>query len=226
MLAVVAARLSQRVYPELMSGDPPTSDWAALAADPRRQALWQALSTCFLDTETRPDLPLVAAAMIESAYDSAQLEAIWLHEVVPYCAPNLLAVAGEWGYFEIDPQRMARIMRYQTPLSRLWHRLLARGVADSWHAALQLTAYLRALPSPSVRPYARALHAAGRAYFHLDVPVTMSREAEVDAAALRDAFVQRLRAVYAQQLLANERKSEPQRCQRALQALTPAAPVP
>lgn len=68
-----------------------------------RRPVWNAISDLFLDTEIDESmLKHIAAVCRTSPYSWEECEEILWGEVYPVCIPNLLTVAGEWGYF--DPE--------------------------------------------------------------------------------------------------------------------------
>jgi hypothetical protein len=76
----------------------------------RRRAVWDALSTLFLDTDTSLTRPRRAQVLAASEYSLDELEDILLDEVYPACGANLVSIAGEWT--GSDPQWLEeRILR-------------------------------------------------------------------------------------------------------------------
>jgi hypothetical protein len=95
----------------------------------RRRPVWIALSELWLDTELEEaDLRYIAAVMKDSAYDPAQLRAIYLYEVAPVVYRNLLMPAGEWNGFDADwlVAEIERRIRGRSFIGRLLIRLRQR----------------------------------------------------------------------------------------------------
>lgn len=68
----------------------------------RRRPVWAALSEFFLDSELQPDdHRRIAHILSASGYSTTELEQILRREVGPVLLPNLMAVAGEWGSFDL-----------------------------------------------------------------------------------------------------------------------------
>lgn len=74
----------------------------------RRKPVWTAMSDLFLDTEVRWNVPTVALACAQSAYDVPTLDRIFWREVFPEAIGNLLQVAGEWLALQLSPEALAR----------------------------------------------------------------------------------------------------------------------
>ena len=68
----------------------------------RRRPVWASLADLFLDTETRPAIVDAAYCCLASGYSEEVLTKIWRHEVSPLLAPNLMSIAGEWAYFDLE----------------------------------------------------------------------------------------------------------------------------
>ena len=69
----------------------------------RRLPVWCAMACLFLDTEpTDGDYRAAAAAIGEAGFGAQEAQAIFLEEVAPAFAPNLLAIAGEWAGWSDD----------------------------------------------------------------------------------------------------------------------------
>jgi hypothetical protein len=150
------------------------------------------MSQLFLDTEVRWAVPSVARVAAESGYDDAELERIWKFEVTPEFAGNLWQVAGEWGFFEVDDDRMmARALRVDArPPGRIaeWRYRLAIGGAPMhalFVAVTSLAAILRPLGSEERVARASAWCQASHVYF----------EERLDDVMLLDSVVGALRAL-------------------------------
>jgi hypothetical protein len=71
----------------------------------KRQPVWEALSTLFLDTSLSAELPRIAKVCAESPYSIPELRTILFSEVFPACRTNLspsLWPGGEWSGFDPD----------------------------------------------------------------------------------------------------------------------------
>ena len=77
-----------------------------------REPLWVALSGLFLDTEPdAADFERMAHAVRASGLSPAEIDTVLWDELFPVLAPNLLSVAGQWGYFDEEWLR-TRITAY------------------------------------------------------------------------------------------------------------------
>jgi len=141
----------------------------------RRRPVWVALSGLFLDTEVRPDVPLIARGCAESGYDDETLERIFWVEVFPEAIGNLLQVAGEWAALALDEAALIR----RADVGRMPRRrrfLSGWMVAPEWRGTCAVTQWLRPLDEPLRTQLVHALHWCGRRYFEtpgaplLDVP--------------------------------------------------------
>jgi hypothetical protein len=95
-------------------------------SDPRREAVWLALSELWLDTELDAgDLLRLAHGLHESGYPQAELEAIYAMEVAPAVWLNAWSVAGVWQGFDPD-WLFERCRRNQARRARLGYRLGCR----------------------------------------------------------------------------------------------------
>ncbi|PNY81477.1 DUF7079 family protein [Deinococcus koreensis] len=94
----------------------------------RRRVAWEALSELFLDTE--PDLEAIARRLGRSGFDVAELDHILRGEVAPVLGGNLLAVAGVWDAFDLEPIEA----RYRAGRRRpgLLGRLACHLIRDDW----------------------------------------------------------------------------------------------
>lgn len=67
----------------------------------QRKKLWAALSELYLDTDLRKeDYKRIAAVVINSGYNLAEVRNLLFNEVHPVLRRNLLSVAGEWAGFD------------------------------------------------------------------------------------------------------------------------------
>jgi len=67
----------------------------------RRQALWVALSTLWLDSQLQDyDYAHIARVIFESCVSLEQAMVIHKYEVAPAVGLNLASVAGEWAFFD------------------------------------------------------------------------------------------------------------------------------
>ena len=98
-----------------------------------RRAVWEALSSLFLDTDTSLDREWRAKLLAASPYSVPELEQILIDHVYPVCRANLFSIAGEWSGF--DPEWLEkRIMRrLQSPFRALhWLDLGRLTIHLSW----------------------------------------------------------------------------------------------
>ena len=114
----------------------------------RRRKAWLALSDLFLDTELgeleRDGLARVLAAL---GYTPEELRAILRDEVYPVCAPNLLAVTGNWSGFDLDWLE-PRILRRRPPT---WH--LPGWMLPGWRAiSAEFDDLIARMSRPAVTP--------------------------------------------------------------------------
>lgn len=90
----------------------------------RRQPVWLALSTLWLDTEvTAADIAHIADVLHASGYDLATLRDIYLHEVAPVVCHNLRVAAGVWDGFDpawLHERAESNALR-PSRWSRFWH---------------------------------------------------------------------------------------------------------
>jgi hypothetical protein len=147
--------------------------------DDRRRAVWIAFADQFLDTETRPDLPLAALAALDAGLGVEEAREIWVEQVTPSVGANLLSVAGEWAGWD-EAWLVERIARRAGRRS-WWRRLLGRrteGIhATGWMAVEGCMGVALAVPPEQRRALAVDLHLLACHYFDfgprdlgLDVP--------------------------------------------------------
>ncbi|MCE9638512.1 MAG: hypothetical protein K8T90_22655 [Planctomycetes bacterium] len=89
----------------------------------KRRPVWVALSELWLDTElTTADLERIARVLADSGLSIAELRQVYLVEVAPVVAPNLLSVAGEWAGFNEEwlCSRIVRNLRDRPRRTRFW----------------------------------------------------------------------------------------------------------
>lgn len=100
----------------------------------RRLPVWCAMACLFLDTEpTDGDYRAIAAAIREAGYGADEAQAIFLEEVAPAFAPNLLAVAGEWAGWPDDLVRERVLASSGSLFARAAARVLGRDyLAAQW----------------------------------------------------------------------------------------------
>ncbi len=91
----------------------------------RRLPLWYAMACLFLDTEpTDGDYRAIAGAIVEAGFSADEAQAIFLEEVAPAFAPNLLVVAGEWAGWPDDLVRERVLKSCGSPFARAAARVL------------------------------------------------------------------------------------------------------
>lgn len=109
-----------------------------------REAVWQAFSRLYLDTDYRREVHAAARDAAASSYTEAELRAILLHEVHPVLRSNLVATAGVWDGFDPDWLRAAILHRSRRPR---WLRLdgcLRRQAEHFWRLLAPRIRRLRA----------------------------------------------------------------------------------
>ncbi len=160
-----------------------------------RPAVWLAMAEHFLDTETRPDLPLTALRCLEAGLSPAEARAVWRYEVTPAVGFNLRSVAGEWaGWNETWLlERVAAVRGRWTvrrgPLGWLRYRALAPHLDAYWRS---LERFLQLLGERGSREeqgvLARDLAALARHYFDFAPQPLMAPERARAAALCPEPF--------------------------------------
>ncbi|AZI43310.1 hypothetical protein EHF33_11615 [Deinococcus psychrotolerans] len=153
-----------------------------------RRRVWDAFGELFLDTDTRPSLPLIARRLAESGLDEAALGEIWREEVTPALLFNLTLVAGEWAYFDLDwleeqivRRRAIRHQLKRWSLSALMQQVWSSEVEPAYAAAMRLRSGLLVLPTAERSARAAIWHRLARAYFWSEVsPLTACPASAVD----------------------------------------------
>jgi hypothetical protein len=139
-----------------------------------RRPVWTALSELYLDTDTRPGLPLLALTLARSQLPGNELNIIWQREVTPLLHANLNSLAGEWAGWNEDwlvEQLQARCpVSGWPPLHRALHRIRAGGVEEDFQTAMTLRSELLTLPPSERVARAAAWSWLARAYFWPDAP--------------------------------------------------------
>lgn len=137
-----------------------------------RRPVWDALGELFLDTDTRPGLPLIAWTLAESGLDEAALDEIWREEVTPALSFNLTLVAGEWGYFDLDwlTKQIVRrrAIRYRLEgwsLSKLFARAWGNEMQPYFQVVMLLWTRLLVLPAAERSRQAAVWHWLAGIYF-------------------------------------------------------------
>ena len=157
--------------------------------DDRRRPVWVAFADQFLDTETRPYLPLAALSALEAGLSIEEARVIWVEQVAPAVGGNLHGVTGEWAGWD-EAWLVARIAR-RAGRSSWWRRPLGRRSAGvhgaSWRVVEGCMAAALAVPPPARWPLLRDLHALAGHYFDF-VPADLGLEAPGRREALRALF--------------------------------------
>ncbi|MCW5891107.1 MAG: hypothetical protein KIT14_11230 [bacterium] len=187
----------------------------------RRRAVWEALADLFLDTETRWQLPAIAAVLVESGYAPEELERIWRRELLPELGGNVLQAAGEWAALALDEDRLAVRAAGHTSLGeRLVAWLAGRVLRRTWHALGTLRARLAAL-EPAARDARVALWSGlARLYFErTDAPDPLGWQEGLyrsgfDRAGCHAAFTHDVEPIFAALLVGGERAFEAARAAR------------
>lgn len=187
----------------------------------RRRAVWEALADLFLDTETRWQLPAIAAVLVESGYSAEELERIWRRELLPEFGGNVLQVAGAWAGLRVDDDRLAVRAAGHTSLGeRVIGWLAGRVLRRPWRALGELRARLAAL-DPAARDARVALWSAlARLYFErTDAPDPLGwqeglHRSGFDRAVCQSAFTHDVEPIFATLLVGGERAFETARAAR------------
>ena len=104
-----------------------------------RLPVWLALSELWLDTELDDgDIQRLAHVLAASGYSDAELSSIFLDELSPVVADNLLSVAGVWAGFDaawLEAQILRRLawLERQPAWRRRW---VERGLTRRWRARI------------------------------------------------------------------------------------------
>lgn len=187
----------------------------------RRRPVWEALAELLLDTETRWQLPAIAAVLVESGYAPAELERIWRREVLVELGGNALHIAGRGTPIAIDDHHMAlRAAGHASLGERLVARIAGRALRRPWRQLGLLRERLAAL-DPALRSARVALWAAlARLYFErTDAPDPPGWQAGLhrsglDRAACQAAFTHEVEPLFAPLLVGGERAFEAARAAR------------
>ena len=190
------------------------------SVDPRRVEIWVSIAEHFLDTETRPDLPLTALACVQGGMSRAEAADAWRYEVSPAVGLNLWSVAGEWGMWDREwlVNRIQRLRPYNRPGTFRWlrYRIRVHFAHGDCVAVGRCIDALLAIPSPDDRErFAHDLRFLARLYFDMG-----SR----DIATWDDVTRDRIRALYpapfqrllAPSLLRGEARAADERVRSAL----------
>ncbi|GAA4006368.1 hypothetical protein GCM10022631_17240 [Deinococcus rubellus] len=139
--------------------------------------VWDALGELFLDTDTRPSLPLIARTLVESGLDEVALDEIWREEITPALHFNLTLVAGEWAYFDLDwledrimRRRAIRHRLERWSFSKLFVRVWGNEMQPWFQVVMLLRARLLVLPAAERSRQAQVWHWLARAYFWPELP--------------------------------------------------------
>lgn len=111
----------------------------------RRKPVWTAISHLFLDTEINEgDIKNIASVLASSGYDRAELDRIYLYEVVPIVGPNLFSVAGEWAGFDETwlYEQILKSIQNRTRLQTWWfgtwpyRKMMTYATDEDWKKVL------------------------------------------------------------------------------------------
>jgi len=190
------------------------------SVDPRRIEIWVSMAEHFLDSETRPDIPLTALACVRGGMSKAEAADVWRYEVSPAVGLNLWSVAGEWGMWDREwlVNRIQLLRPYNRPGTFRWlrYRIRVHLAHGDWLATGRCIDALSAIPSPEDREqFAHDLRFLARLYFDVG---------SGDVATLDGAARDRIRALYpapfqsllAPSLLRGEAGPADQRVRKAL----------
>lgn len=111
----------------------------------RREPVWLALSTLWLDTELQAhDLREIARVLHASGYDLATLHGIYRCEVAPVVYRNLLTPAGVWDGFDETwlcdkaARHARRRSRWHDARWRLFAPVTTYATAEPWRRVVAL----------------------------------------------------------------------------------------
>ncbi|MEO6952106.1 MAG: hypothetical protein ABI321_09850 [Polyangia bacterium] len=138
----------------------------------RRRKAWVALSHIYCHSEIRDGLPEAALQLLDSGYDDAQLESIFLDEVTPILHWNLKQIHGacdvdlDWLERRIVQDRKPDVApRTLGTWSRWLQRFRARPALRELHVLIQLVSRARAVPGDEREAWARGLGVLVSLYF-------------------------------------------------------------
>jgi hypothetical protein len=118
----------------------------------KRRPLWVALSELWLDTELSIGyLEAIARVMADSGLSVEELRQVYLTEVAPVVAPNLLTVAGAWSGFDEEwlCSQIIRNLRDRPRLTRFWswfpltRKAMLYATEEHWETLVELMKVLR-----------------------------------------------------------------------------------
>jgi len=119
----------------------------------RREPVWKALSTLWLDNEPTPrDLAWIAGLLHDSGFAIAELREIYLYEVAPVVYRNLSAAFGEHQGFD-EPRLYSRAKKraeHRSVWLRLWvrsglgRRRMTAATEPYWNIVVDLLERMRA----------------------------------------------------------------------------------
>jgi len=113
----------------------------------RRKPVWTAISHLFLDTEISDGgIRNTASVLASSGYGQAELDRIYLYEVVPVVGSNLLSVAGEWAGFDETwlHEQILKSIQNRTRLQTWWfgtwpyRKMMTYATDEDWKKVLDL----------------------------------------------------------------------------------------
>jgi len=110
-----------------------------------RRAVWEALSTLFLDSDVAVSREHRAAVLAASPYQIDEIEAILAREVSPVLVWNLMSPAGEWAGFDLDEleRRIDELTGRSAFVGRALGRLMVLR-SDEWSGTRDAIAAARA----------------------------------------------------------------------------------
>jgi hypothetical protein len=120
-----------------------------------RRPVWVALSELWLDTElSAGDLKGIARVMVDSGLSIEELRQVYLIEVAPVVAPNLLTVTGAWSGFDEEwlCSQIIRNLRDRPRRTRFWswfpltRKTMLYATEEHWATLVELISRLRTPP--------------------------------------------------------------------------------
>jgi hypothetical protein len=191
------------------------------SADAGPIPVWLAMADHFLDTETRPDIPLTALLCVEVGWSCERARDAWRHEVSPAVAFNLWSVAGEWAGWDrnwlVERIERLRCRWHNRPgtLRSLSYRLRAPGMDGVWVAIERCMQILSPIDAtPRRERTARALAFLARHYFDF-CPQALPSTPE-DALGIRALYPEPFRSALRPALVAGEEAAAEARLQALL----------
>lgn len=129
--------------------------------------VWDAMAEQFLDTECRHRIPHTALTCLDAGLSAREAREVWMRDIAPSVGLNLLAVAGEWQYWEEAwlIAQIAKARRANWLVKMTSHRGLARLSKSMWLPIEHSMRFLDQLERTERETHARALSEIARTFF-------------------------------------------------------------